>query len=113
MRRINTILGIFALVVAMSFVARAADEPTTKPSAKVAKLTKPWSELASLSEEQKTKIITIHQQANAERKAIDDKEEADIMALLSDPQRAELKKMEEAQKAEAKAKRAEKKEEMK
>ena len=56
-----------------------------------AKVTKPWSLIASLSEDQKDKIRTIHRKALDEVNAIEAKEKQDIMALLSDAQLAELK----------------------
>jgi hypothetical protein len=56
-----------------------------------AKVTKPWSLIASLSDDQKDKIRTIHRKALDEVNAIEAKEKQDIMALLSDAQLAELK----------------------
>jgi len=76
-------LGVF---VAM---AGADDAPTTKP-AKKARLTQPWSLLASLTDEQKTQIISIHQTASDACNAIREKEEADITALLTSDQKVEL-----------------------
>ena len=112
-----------ALVAAMavgsgSMLVRAADEakPASgaapksakagdgeKKEKKPAKLTKPWSELTTLSEDQANKIREIHAKSLAERKAIEDKEEADIMALLSDSQKNELKSIAEADAAAKKA----------
>jgi len=103
-----------------SFYVRAADEakpatgaPTAPKAAKAeggekkekkpAKLTKPWSELTSLSEDQSSKIREIHAKSLAERKAIEDKEEADIMALLTDAQKTELKSIAESDAAAKKA----------
>jgi hypothetical protein len=70
----------------------------------------PYNKLSSVTEEQKQKIHEIHLKANAEIKAIKEKEEADIMALLTEEQKAELDKMEGDKKAKAAEKRAEKKE---
>jgi hypothetical protein len=81
--------------------AKAADGE--KKEKKPAKLTKPWSELTTLSEDQSNKIRDIHAKALAERKAIEDKEEADIMALLTDAQKSELKSIAEADAAAKKA----------
>lgn len=70
----------------------------------------PYNKLSNMTEEQKQKISDIHRKANAERKAIDDKEESDVMAVLTDEQKAELDKMEADKKAKSAEKRAEKKE---
>src|SRR4051794_12688695 len=116
MLRIKSIVGVFALVLIASLVARA-DEPTTRPSkgakvdTKTIKLTQPWSKLTDLSDDQKGQINDIHQKALAEIKAIHDREEAQIMALLNDQQKAELKKLSDEEKAQEKAKRADKKKE--
>lgn len=68
--------------------ARAAE-------ARPARLTKPWSGLVSLSADQKQKINAIHRKAVAEKKAIEEREKSDIMALLNDQQKAELTTIEE------------------
>ena len=99
-----------------------AEPPTSQPSdmehqdAKPAKGSSskwgfaPFNKLSNVTDEQKQKINDIHRKANAERKSIDEKEEADIMALLTDEQKAELDKMEADKKAKSAEKRAEKKE---
>jgi hypothetical protein len=56
-----------------------------------AKVTKPWSLIASLTDDQKDKIRTIHRKALDEVNAIQAKEKQEIMALLSDAQLAEMK----------------------
>ncbi|HEY7087510.1 MAG TPA: hypothetical protein VH518_05430 [Tepidisphaeraceae bacterium] len=91
---------MFGLVAASALLI-AADEK------KPVKLTKPWSQLTTLSDDQKDKISDIHQKANAARNEIDKKEESDITALLSDPQKAELKKIHDDERTAAKEKRAE------
>src|SRR5262245_22479103 len=98
--RVKPLLAIAALVLLAAFVVRAQDKP------KPIKLVQPWSKLTTLNDEQKTKLNDIHQKALAEIKAIHEKEEADCMALLTDAQKSELKKIEEQEKAEAKEKRA-------
>jgi Spy/CpxP family protein refolding chaperone len=57
------------------------------------KLVKPWSDLTSLTEEQKQKIDAIHKKALAETSVITKKEREDITALLTDAQKAELKEL--------------------
>jgi Spy/CpxP family protein refolding chaperone len=88
--------------------AAAADaKPDKKPSGR---LTMPWSKLTSLSDEQKTQIKAIHVKANEEIKAIQEKERADIFALLSDEQKSEVKSLEEKSMADKKVGAAAKKE---
>ncbi len=97
-----------AAVLLTGSVLIAADEasaPATQPSAEVAKkgkLTKPWSQLTGLTDEQKEKIETIHGDANVQRKEIDAKEKSDIEALLTDDQKAELKTLTEKPKSKKK-----------
>jgi Spy/CpxP family protein refolding chaperone len=104
MSRIKPFVAILVVVAASALVI-GADEK--KEAAKSISLTKPWSQITTLNEEQKVKINDIHLKANAARNEITHKEEADIMAVLSDDQKAELKKVQDAAKAEAKAKKAE------
>jgi Spy/CpxP family protein refolding chaperone len=106
--KVSVFLLAASMAIATAAMVRAADSPTTKPAkVKVAKLVKPWSDLKSLSDDQKSKINDLHAKASADIKAIRDKEETDIMALLSDEQKTELKTNEEKAKADDKAKRAE------
>ena len=84
--------------------AKAASQAEARP----VRLTKPWRDLNSLTEDQKRQINQIHRKAAADVKAIEQREHEDIMALLSEPQKTELKAMEEKDKAEKKAKAAEK-----
>ena len=113
MLRIKSLVGIIALMLIGSMAARG-EAPTSQPSkpeksqTKLVRLTLPWSKI-TLTDDQKAQIGEIHVKANAEVKAIRDKEEEQIMSLLSDEQKAELKKYEEDRKAQEKADRAEKK----
>lgn len=92
------VLSVSVLVV--------ADDATTPPAATQpaavthAKLTKPWSELSNLTDDQKAKIAAVHAKALEDEKAIRDKEKEDIDAVLTDDQKKELKELE------AKARRA-------
>jgi Spy/CpxP family protein refolding chaperone len=93
MRNLSKWLAIGALLATGGTALIAEDAPTTAPAtrpAHPAKLTKPWSELSDLSDDQKTQIIAIHQKANQEMDAIREKERADILALLTDDQKTEL-----------------------
>jgi hypothetical protein len=69
-------------------------KPGDKPgAASTVKLVKPWSDLTTLTEEQKQKIDAIHKKALAETSVINKKEKDDITALLTDAQKAELKEL--------------------
>ena len=89
--------------------AKKEAKSAAQAEAKPVRLTKPWRDLASLSEDQKRQINQIHRKSVQDVKVIEQRERDEIMALLSDPQKAELKAMEEKAAAERKAKAAEKK----
>jgi hypothetical protein len=109
MRRSNWAVAVLlaaGLIGTASLVTRAADEKaagdkaastsTEKPakkSAKAPRLTKPWSDLSSLSDDQKMKIADIHKKSLDEKKVIEQKEHDAIMALLNDDQKAEAEKL--------------------
>jgi Spy/CpxP family protein refolding chaperone len=78
----------------------AADRPKSR-----ARLVKPWSDLTTLTAEQKDQIMKIHADAVDKINEIRDKEEADIMALLTPEQHKELADMEAQRRADQKAKR--------
>ena len=77
-----------------------------RPRSRAARLVKPWSDLISLTPEQRDQIMRIHADAVDKINEIRDKEEADILALLTPEQHRELDDLKERQKAEQKAKRA-------
>jgi hypothetical protein len=100
-----------ATVLSASMLA-VAEDATTQPAeaphaAMHAKLTKPWSELTDLSDEQKAQIAAVHAKALEETKAIRDKETADIDAVLTDDQKKELTALEAKTAAGRKAMHAE------
>ena len=66
---------------------------------RLGRLTQPWNRIVGLSEEQKTRIREIHAAAIAEIHRIEAREKQDVMALLSDEQKVELKKIEEEARA--------------
>ena len=71
----------------------AAEEkaaPATPKKARAVRLTKPWSEMTSLTDEQKTQIAEIHRKAVEEKKQVEQREEAAILAVLNDAQRTEV-----------------------
>lgn len=66
---------------------------------RLGRLTQPWNRLTGLSEEQKTRIREIHAAAIAEIHRIEAQEKQDVLALLNEEQKAELKSMEEEARA--------------
>lgn len=89
--------------------ATAAERPgraANRAGARQARLTKPWSDLNSLSEDQKRQIREIHGKAVAEIRTIEQREKDEIMALLNDQQKAELKAAQEKDAADRKARAA-------
>ena len=105
-------LGITSPILTHS--ARAEEAPAEKTAKEEKKEVKGpkmwgvWAKLASLTPEQKIKMKEIHEKALAEKRKIEDQEEADIMALLTDEQKLELQKNKEEEAAARKAKDAEK-----
>ena len=85
------LVGAFVTVRAADEAKPAADSAKSDSGASKARLTQPWSKMSSLSDDQKTKIKEIHAKTLDEIKAIHDKENAEIMTLLSDDQKAEAK----------------------
>ena len=96
----NRRMAVGVCVVMMMFAAvvwvRAAETGEKKRPG--GRLTQPWSKIESLSDDQKTQIRAIHAKAVADKKAIDEKERADILALLNDEQKAEAQKLIDEQK---------------
>jgi hypothetical protein len=92
--------------------AKAAAKKDTRASAQAearpVRLTKPWRDLTSLTEDQKRQINQIHRKSVADVKAIEQREREEVMALLSDQQKAELTALTEKEAAERKAKAADK-----
>jgi Spy/CpxP family protein refolding chaperone len=85
---------VFSGIMAGSLIVRADDTPTTEPAKHVGiKLEKPYSEMTDLTDDEKSKILEIHHKALADMKAIKDKEDVDVRAVLTDDQKAELDKV--------------------
>jgi hypothetical protein len=92
-------VGVVCMMLLAAVVFVKAAEPGDKPKKQSsARLTQPWNKISSLSDEQKSQIREIHAKAVADKKAIDEKERADIMALLNDEQKAEAQKLLDEQK---------------
>lgn len=82
-----------------------SESESAEVSDRPVKLVKPWSQITSLREEQKQKISAIHRKALDEIKVIEAKEKQDILAVLSDEQKAELKAAQQKDAAARKAAR--------
>jgi Spy/CpxP family protein refolding chaperone len=109
MRRISWAMASFVAAVAFvsssALVTLAADEkaPADKPAAtekagkkakaKTVRLVKPWSDMTSLSDDQKTKINDLHKKALAEIKEVKQREVDAILAVLNEEQKAEYSKL--------------------
>ena len=122
-------LCVFAVsVVLAGAIATASDDqaPATQPSGSEHKEEAkapaarggrwgfaPYNKLNTLTEEQKAQITAIHRKALDEKKAIEQREEEEIMAVLTDENKAELEKLLADEKAEKKAKAAEKRQQKK
>lgn len=98
-----------AAALVMGSALLAADSGTSESTAPRTharvRLTKPWSQLKDLTDDEKAKILEIHQKAVDEIKAIDAKEHTDILAVLSDNQKKEVATIEEKDKEAQRASR--------
>lgn len=86
--------------------AKASEAKSGADADSAVKLTKPWSDIESLTGVQKEKIAALHKKALAEINAIEKKEKDDITAVLTEAQRAEMKDAADKKKKDAAAKRA-------
>ncbi len=103
MRRFTTMLpAVFACAIALIVHAAPTTKPTTKPAG--GRLFAPYSKMSSLTEDQRLKSQEIHRKALADIKEIEAKQSSDIMALLYDEQRKELREVEDKTTADAKSK---------
>jgi len=100
-------LKLLAAVMAVGLSASllsAADEtpaPASQPTKSV-KLTKPYSELKDLTDDQKEKIAKAHADFLDKEKQIKAEEKAAIDAVLTDEQKAEIKAASKAAKSDKK-----------
>jgi hypothetical protein len=88
--------------------AEAKGEKAEKPGkkSKAAKLTKPWSDMTSLTDEQKTQIAEIHRKSLDEIKQVQQRERDAVLALLNEQQKAEYTSMTEKATTEKKMKKS-------
>jgi Spy/CpxP family protein refolding chaperone len=63
--------------------------------AHVPRLTKPWSQLSDLSDDQKSKLIEIHRGARAQIQQILQQERRDCLAILNQKQLDQLRAIED------------------
>jgi Spy/CpxP family protein refolding chaperone len=118
MSKFTVLAGVLFLVLVGALV-RADDpaSPSTQPSGSKSGVTrvsfKPYSALTSLSQEQADKITAIHKKFLDDQRELERKANADIMALLTDDQKTELKAAHEKDLADGKAKRADMRQKMK
>jgi Spy/CpxP family protein refolding chaperone len=97
-------LWLCGAALVISSAVMAADSKTATDSTPAtpkghARLTKPWNELKDLTDDEKAKILEIHQKAVDDVKEIDAKEHKDIMALLTEDQQKEVAEIEKKDKA--------------
>ena len=123
MSRWITSFAVLCVMLALTLALRAdnaAAPAADKQEAKEAKaeareakkevrLTQPWRRLSNLSEDQRVKIAEIHKKAIADIKEIEAREREEIMALLSEEQKTELKTLLDTESAERKMRAAERK----
>lgn len=105
----NAILGLAAMAISGSLLSVVhaedavaevkAEKAEKKAEKKAMKVFKPYGELTGLTDEQKAQISDIRKRTNDEIKSLKDKEKADIAAVLTDDQKAELAKLEETEMA--------------
>ena len=103
--------GGLAVLMGSALMAAKPDAgtaDTAAPKKGHARLTKPWNELKDLTDDEKTKIVEVHQKALDEMHEIEAKEKKDIMALLTESQQKEVEAIEEKDKEAAKASRTHK-----
>jgi len=103
--------GVAVLMGAAFLAAKPAgdsDSASAPKRQRTARLTKPWNELKDLTDDEKAKILGIHEQANEQVNAIRTKEHQDILAVLSDEQRKEVAEIEAKDKEQARESRSRK-----
>ncbi|HEV7298896.1 MAG TPA: hypothetical protein VGN72_05980 [Tepidisphaeraceae bacterium] len=101
-------LGSAVFVVAEETAQPTAEKPAQVEKERKVRLPKPYSQLETLSDDQKQQIAEVRKNIAAEMKALREKEQTEIAAILTDDQKAQIAAMEEADAAARKAKQAEK-----
>lgn len=107
MKLVTPFALLFAVALAVTSVVIAQDGAgQDKEERPKARLVKPWSQMTTLSVDQKEKITQIHADANEAMRKIRERERADIMALMTEENKTELTALMETDRAEQKARAA-------
>jgi hypothetical protein len=112
--KLRLAVGLLSMLVIGLAWARAEDTPAAKPAAEAdakpaaekrpnLRLVFPYSQISSLSQEQKDKIIAIRVKVAEQLKALHEQETTDIMAVLTDEQKSEAKTLVEQRMSSRKA----------
>lgn len=116
--KLGALAAAMVLTGAMLVHAEETAAPAAKPegdkpakvegdkAAKKVRLAKPYSEIESLTDEQKQQINDIRKKIAIEIKALQAKEEAEVAAILTEEQKTELAKIKEENAAKMKKKDA-------
>jgi Spy/CpxP family protein refolding chaperone len=96
----------FVSVLLVTLCALGADPPRKLPAG--IRLVQPWSKLSDLTDQQTTKLDEIHRKARDQIKAIEQREQQEMMAVLTPRQQAELREMQDQELADKKLKAASK-----
>jgi Spy/CpxP family protein refolding chaperone len=107
---IALIVSAAFLIGSARFSTAADDKPASGGAAKSEKsakpksmrLPKPWKDISSLTEEQKTQLAEIRRKTAEEVKEVRKREHDSCLAVLNDAQKAELTSLEEKMAAEKK-----------
>jgi Spy/CpxP family protein refolding chaperone len=99
-------VGGVAILMGSALYAAKPEAPAPAADAPAAhhgkgRLTKPWNELKDLTDDEKVKVLAIHQKAIDEIHDIEAKEHADILAVLTPDQKKEIAAIEAKEKAAA------------
>ena len=98
-------LGSAVLVTAEESAQPTAEKPAKVEKERKVRVPKPYSKLETLTDDQKQQIAEIRNAIAAEIKALREKEQTEIAAILTDEQKATLAAMEETESAAKKAKK--------
>jgi hypothetical protein len=85
--------GMGTVVLAAALVAGQQQQSATQPAPRRqtrSRLTRPWSQIKDLTDDEKTKILEFHRKGLDERAASLAKEREEIFALLTDEQKKEV-----------------------
>lgn len=80
-----------ALLAAPAGDSASATPPQRRPSVR---LTRPWSQMTDLTDDEKKKILEIHGKAAEQIRQIQEQEHKDILALLTEDQKKEAAEIE-------------------